>query len=187
MKFCRKTIILCAVLAVLSGVPLLTAQDSTAAASDSSAASVADSSTTADTSAAVAVADSSTTADTSAAVAADSTAPVPPGAAAAADTAAKPKKKPRPPGDRVAALIIPWDWDEYTNVIEVGLRRDDGREYSLTKNEFYQQLFDNLGLKVLAIGKVTRDPDGFYNMTVEYIEPADSTRKLAAGQRRRRP
>jgi len=172
MKFCRKTIILCAVLAVLSGVPLLTAQDSTAAASDSSAASVAD---------------SSTTADTSAAVAADSTAPVPPGAAAAADTAAKPKKKPRPPGDRVAALIIPWDWDEYTNVIEVGLRRDDGREYSLTKNEFYQQLFDNLGLKVLAIGKVTRDPDGFYNMTVEYIEPADSTRKLAAGQRRRRP
>ncbi|MBN2289914.1 MAG: hypothetical protein JXQ83_11320, partial [Candidatus Glassbacteria bacterium] len=104
---------------------------------------------------------------------------------AAADTTAKPQKKVRPPGDRVIAEIIPWDWDEYTNVIEVGLRRDDGREYSLTKNEFYQTVFDNLRLKVLAIGKVTSDPEGFYEMTVEYLEPADSTQSLAAKKSRR--
>ena len=174
VKPCCKAIIICAVLAVGVNLSLLAAQEG-APASDTTALA-ADSTTAADTTAALA-------ADTTA-LAADSTAPAPT-AKVAVDTTAKPKKKPRPPGDRVEALIIPWDWDEYTNVIEVGLKRDDGREYTLTENEFYQVVFDNLGLKVLAIGKVARDSEGFYNMTVEYIEPADSLQNLATEKGRR--
>ena len=193
MKPCRKTIFICAVLVVSASISLLSAQDSVSAA-------VQDKPATADTAAGLPV-DSTLSADTAATAAADSTAQtfdststrqaadsllVPVGPPAPADTIAKPKKKPRPPGDRVTAWIVPWDWDEYTNVIEVGLRRDDGREYSLTQNEIYQQIFDNLGLKILAIGKVTRDSESFYNMTVEYLEPADSTQTLATKKSRRR-
>jgi hypothetical protein len=169
MKLFCKSVIIRAIPALLLFAVPLAAQDSTAAS---------DSTARADT-AAVTAADSTASADTTASLAADSTAPA--SAKAAADTTAKPKpkKKPRPPGDQVTALIVPWDWDEYTNVIEVGLRREDEREYSLTKNEFYQEVFLNLGLKVLAIGKVTRDSEGFYNMTVDYIEPTDSTQTLA--------
>jgi len=181
VKPCCKAIIICSVLAVGVNLSLLAAQEGAPAAD--STAPAADSTAAADTSAVLAP-DSTAAADTTAALAADSTAPAPT-AKAAVDTTAKPKKTPRPPGDRVEALIIPWDWDEYTNVIEVGLKRDDGREYTLTKNEFYQVVFDNLGLKVLAIGKVARDSEGFYNMTVEYIEPADSLQNLATGKSRR--
>ena len=183
MKIRLRSIIICLMVTAFADVPRLSAQDSTAAV-DSTAA---DSTAPADTSAAAAADSTSQVSDSTAAEIIADTLAAPAETAAAADTTAKPKKKPRPPGDRVVAWIIPWDWDEYTNVIEVGLRRDDGREYSLTRNEMYQQIFDNLNLKILAIGKVARDSDGFYNMAVEYIEPADSTQTLATGKAGRSP
>jgi hypothetical protein len=166
----------------------LSAQDSTAAAADSVAA---------DTSSAAATAGDSTA--TSAATAKDSTAASP----VAADSSAAPVSrvdtsgarplpdslKPglqttpspapprrRPSGDEIEAAVIPWDWDDYTNVIEVGLKRiRDGREYSLTKNEEYQRLFDRFqGKKVRVWGQIRREGEGFYSLTINEFEPLDS-------------
>ena len=82
--------------------------------------------------------------------------------------------------------VIPWDWDDYTNVIEVGLKRiRDGREYSLTKNEEYQRLFDKFqGQKVRVWARIRREGAGFYSMTINGFEPLDS---LGAAANQARP
>jgi len=91
---------------------------------------------------------------------------------APADTAAPEAEKVRPQvqartrGNLLEAKVIPWDWDEYTNVIEVALRDDKGREYSLTRNEEYENVFRLLGKKITFEGRAARDRDGFYTMTV---------------------
>ena len=91
---------------------------------------------------------------------------------APADTAAPEAEKARPlpqaraRGNLLEATVIPWDWDEYTNVIEVALRDEKGREYSLTRNEEYENVFRLLGKKITFEGRTTRDRDGFYTMTV---------------------
>ena len=79
------------------------------------------------------------------------------------------------------ALVIAWDWDDYTNVIEVGLKRiRDGREYSLAKNEEYQRLFDRFqGKKVRVWGRISREGEGFYSLTINEFEPLDSLNAAA--------
>ncbi|MEA2063050.1 MAG: hypothetical protein U9P14_05080, partial [Gemmatimonadota bacterium] len=101
------------------------------------------------------------TAGDSVAQAPDSTAP-----AAAADTVKKAKKKIRPPGEEIEAAVIGWDWDDYTIMTEAGLRRPDGREFSLAKNEFYDSCFSMAGKDVLVYGHPARDREGFYNFTL---------------------
>ena len=104
-------------------------------------------------------------------------------------------KRPRPAGDEVEAEVIPWDWDDFTNVIAVGLKGlRNKREYELEKNEPYDTLFQKFrGQKVRAWGKVSRDPDGFYGMTVNEFEPLDSLAATSAdslasaGQDKARP
>jgi len=97
-----------------------------------------------------------------------------------------PPRRPRPSGTEVEAEVIPWDWDDYTNVIEVGLKRiRDGREYSLTKNEEYQRLFDKFqGQKVRVWARIRREGAGFYSMTINGFEPLDS---LGAAANQARP
>lgn len=87
------------------------------------------------------------------------------------------------PGDRNEFLVIPWDWDQYTNVIEVGLRNlRDGTEYSLTRNELYDSLFIRYRDKVVRVrGQAVRDEDGFYNMTVNAILPPDTSATSPGG------
>lgn len=85
--------------------------------------------------------------------------------------------------ESVLALVIPWDWDEFTNVIEVGLRNmRDSSEYSLTRNEIYDSLFVKYQGKVVRVrGQVSRDTDGFLNMTVNAITPPDTAAAKAGG------
>lgn len=106
------------------------------------------------------------------------------GATATATTPAP--RRPRPSGTEVETEVIPWDWDDYTNVIEVGLKRiRDGREYSLTKNEEYQRLFDKFqGQKVRVWARIRREGAGFYSMTINGFEPLDS---LGAAANQARP
>ena len=91
--------------------------------------------------------------------------------------------RPRPRADGIEVKVIPWDWDQYTNVVEVGLRRlRDGVEYSLTRNEWYDSLFIRYQGRVLQVrGRTTRDEDGFYNMTVNAILPPDTTAIQSGG------
>jgi len=85
----------------------------------------------------------------------------------------------------IDAVVIPWDWDDYTNVIEVGLRDTEGREYSLTKNETYKVLFTRYqGRKIRAWGKIVRDSDGFFSMTVTSFTPADSLQTESGARKR---
>ena len=189
---------------------VLTAQDSTAAAADSvpadtsSAAAAPGDSTVVSSVAADSAAAQASTADTAAVAPGDSTvvSPVTADSAAAqastADTAAaglqpdslKPASKeaappapsrPRPSGTEVEALVIAWDWDDFTNVIEVGLKRiRDERVYSLAKNEEYQRLFDRFqGKKVRVWGRISREGEGFYSLTINEFEPLDSLNATA--------
>ncbi|HUU29802.1 MAG TPA: TonB family protein [archaeon] len=98
----------------------------------------------------------------------------------AAPAKEQPKPKPKPTGDRVEARVIPWDWDQYTNVVEAGLRDFSGREYSLEKNEHYDSLFTRLGKAVRVWGKVSRDSEGFYSMAVNFDPEEIIGEELAA-------
>ncbi len=164
----------------------LSAQDTSGTAADS---------VPADTSTAAAPEDSTAvppvTADSAAAQTsqADTTAAesLPDSLKAATATATTPApRRPRPSGTEVETEVIPWDWDDYTNVIEVGLKRiQDGREYSLTKNEEYQRLFDKFqGQKVRVWARIRREGAGFYSMTINGFEPLDS---LGAAANQARP
>ena len=85
--------------------------------------------------------------------------------------------------ESVLARVIPWDWDEFTNVIEVGLKNlRDSSEYSLTRNEIYDSLFVRYQGKVVRVrGQVSRDTDGFLKMTVNAIVPPDTAAAKAGG------
>ena len=167
-----RKLLICAVAFTLCFRAALSAQDSTAAA-----ATTGDSTATAgdSTAASAATADSAAApvsrADTSAA------SPLPDSLKPAPEEAVSPApSRPRPSGTEVEALVIPWDWDDYTHVIEVGLKRiRDGREYSLIKNEEYQRLFDRFqGKKVRVWGQIRREGGGFYSLTINTFEPLDS-------------
>ncbi|MCE5271711.1 hypothetical protein LLH00_10560 [bacterium] len=96
---------------------------------------------------------------------------------AARDSLRQARRVERPGRDVLTARVIPWDWDQYTNVTEVGLKNvRDGVEYSLTHNEVYDTLFTRQQGKVVRVrGQVSRDSDGFFNMTVNAILPPDTT------------
>jgi len=96
---------------------------------------------------------------------------------AAHDSLRQTRRSERTGRDVVTARVIPWDWDQYTNVIEVGLKNmRDGVEYSLTHNGVYDTLFTRQQGQVVRVrGQVSRDSDGFYNMTVNAILPPDTT------------
>ena len=97
-------------------------------------------------------------------------------------TAAPAEEKPAKPvhrgNDEIVGKVVPWDWDDFINVIEVGVRTKQGREYELDKNEMYQKIFDHfLGLELRLFGDARRDDDGFYFFRVDEFEMADSTAK----------
>lgn len=114
--------------------------------------------------------------DSLAAAQPDSIAAKPDSAAAPAEE--KPAKPVRRGNDEIVGEVIPWDWDDFTNVTEVGVRTKPGREYALDKNEMYQKIFDHfLGLELRLFGDARRDDDGFYFFRVDEFEMADSTAK----------
>ena len=91
------------------------------------------------------------------------------------------KKLARKGKDEIVGEVVPWDWDDYTNVIEVGVRTEQGREYELEKNDHYQNIFDHfLGTELRLFGDASRDDDGFYFFRVDDFEMADSTAKPPA-------
>ncbi|MBW1696394.1 MAG: energy transducer TonB [Deltaproteobacteria bacterium] len=151
----------------------MSAQDSAAAVADSAAA---DSSKTA------AAAVDSTAADTAMTPALGEIKIIPDSLSQLASSALKAEQQSKRVGDEIEALVIPWDWDDYTNVIEVGLKNlKNEREYSLTKNEEYQRLFNKFqGRRLKVWGRISRDSDGFYSMTVNWFEPTDSSATTAA-------
>jgi hypothetical protein len=177
MRWIGRKLLICSVAFTLCFSAALSAQDTSGTAADS---------VPADTSTAAAPPEDSTAvspvaADSAAALgsqadttAAESSADSLKGSTETATTPAP--RRPRPSGIEVEAEVIPWDWDDYTNVIEVGLKRiQDGREYSLTKNEEYQRLFDKFqGKKVRVWARIRREGDGFYSMTINGFEPLDS-------------
>ncbi|HLA39745.1 MAG TPA: hypothetical protein VJ417_07105, partial [Candidatus Glassbacteria bacterium] len=88
-----------------------------------------------------------------------------------------PPPKTKPTGTEVDCVVIPWDWDDYTRVIEIGLRNlGNGTEYSLEKNESYGLLFKKYqkDLRLRVWGDIRRDRDGFYDMTLNGYESLDS-------------
>ena len=185
MRCIGRKLLICSVAFTLGFSAALSAQDTSGTAADS---------VPADTSTAAAPEDSTAVspvaADSSAALgsqadttAAESSADSLKGSTETATTPAP--RRPRPSGIEVEAEVIPWDWDDYTNVIEVGLKRiQDGREYSLTRNEEYQRLFDKFqGKKVRVWARIRREGDGFYSMTINEFELLDSLSATATQAR----
>jgi hypothetical protein len=87
-------------------------------------------------------------------------------------------------GEVLEARVIPWDWDQHTNVIEIGLRGPDGKEYSLVRNAEYDSLLRYQGTRLRVKGSVSRDESGFFQMTVSSFVPLDSLAAKGAGVRK---
>jgi len=79
-------------------------------------------------------------------------------------------KKEKTKEETITGIIIPAEWDDEDNIIQVAIQTEDYDEYLVEQNEKGKELLAFIDYEVEAVGPVKKRKDGEMTITVKRYE-----------------
>lgn len=79
-------------------------------------------------------------------------------------------KKEKTKEETITGIVIPAEWDDDDNIIQVAIQTEDYDEYLVEHNEKGKELLSFIDYEVEAVGHVRKRKDGEMTITVKRYE-----------------